>query len=131
MPLGLFEITAFSAVFPTIFEVKTVGKSMKIISTTKQEILFKSQLYEVSGFLHAKYEAASHLSGKVTNISNIDEVYIKFESVGGYPVNGIHESFHLSFSFGVPPGLTVSEENNSILFKKVKKKRSNISLRRW
>ena len=63
----------FKTLLKEVLNLKLTKKTMKTIPTTHQDIIFTSELNEVSGFTKKRCFAGTHLSKKPTNINNIDK----------------------------------------------------------
>ena len=76
-------------------------------------------LDDIDGFY--QLIAGWYKSDKPINITGIDEVHLKCDSIQGSIVNGIREPILYSFALSSPPGRKSYKEPRFKLFKKVNK----------
>ena len=70
---------------------------------------------------HYQLIAGSYKSDKPINITGIDKIHLKCNSIQGSIVNGIREPVLYSFAMSSPPGHKIYKEPRIKLFKKVNK----------
>ena len=100
-----------------------------------QTLIFteKSFFYTILGFSQSRsyhlddkdgfYQlmAGSYKSDKPVNITGVDKIHLKCDSIQGSIVNGVREPILYSFALSSPPGHKIYKEPRVKLFKKVSK----------
>ena len=109
--------------------------SLKSNLKTNQTLIFteKSFFYTILGFTRSRFYplddidgfyqliAGSYKSDKPVNITGIDKVYLKCDSIQGSIVNGVREPILYSFALSSPPVHKIYKEPRIKPFKKVNK----------
>ena len=65
--------------------------------------------------------AGSYKSDKPVNITGVDKIHLKCDSIQGSIVNGVREPILYSFALSSPPGHKIYKEPRVKLFKKINK----------
>ena len=138
---GIYEVidlnNTLKHILPDNVKVNITIDDIRLKSNLKinQTLLFteKSFFYTILGFTQSRsyplddidgfYQliSGSHKSNKPINITGIDKVHLKCDSIQGSIVNGIREPILFSFALSSPPGHKIYKEPRVKLFKKINK----------
>ena len=138
---GIYEVVdlnnTLKHILPDNVKINITIDDIRLKSNLKinQTLLLteKSFFYTILGFTQSRsyplddidgfYQliAGSYKSNKPVNITGVDKVHLKCDSIQGSIVNGIREPILYSFALSSPPGHKIYKEPRVKLFKKVKK----------
>ena len=138
---GIFEVVDLNNTLKYILpdnvkvSVKIDDIELKSNLKTKQTLIFteKSFFYTILGFTRSRsyplndiagfYQliAGSYKSNKPINITGIDKIHLKCDSIQGSIVNGIREPILFSFALSSPTGHKIYKEPRVKRFKKINK----------
>ena len=138
---GIYEVVdlnnTLKYILPDNVKVSVTIDDIRLKSNlkTNQTLIFteKSFFYTILGFTQSKFYplddidgfyqliAGSYKSDRPINITGIDKIHLKCDSIQGSIVNGIREPILYSFALSAPPGHKIYKEPRIKLFKKVNK----------
>ena len=138
---GIYEVNDFNNtlkhILPENVKVNITIDDIRLKSNLKinQTLLFteKSFFYTILGFTQSlsnplndidgfyQLIAGSYKSDKPVNITGVDKVHLKCDSIQGSIVNGVRDPILYSFALSSPPGHKIYKEPRVKLFKKVNK----------
>ena len=138
---GIYEVidlnNTLKYILPTNVKVSITIDDIRLTSNLKinQTLLFtnKSFFYTILGFTQCHQGPLNDIDGfyqiisgsykgdKPINITGIDKIHLKCDSVQGSIVNGVREPILYSFALSSPPGHKIYKEPRVKLFKKINK----------
>ena len=138
---GIYEVVGFNNtlkhILPDNVKINITIDDIRLKSNLKinQTLIFteKSFFYTILGFTQSRsyplddidgfYQliAGSYKSDKPVNITGVNKVHIKCDSIQGSILNGTREPILYSFVLSSPPGHKIYKEPRVKLFKKVNK----------
>ena len=133
---GIYEVVdlnnTLKHILPDSVKVSVTIDDIRLKSNLRinQTLLFteKSFFYTILGFTQSRsypledienfYQLVAGLykSGKPSNITGIDKIYLKCDCILGSIINGIREPILYSFAFSSPPGHKIYKEPRIKLF---------------
>ena len=138
---GIYEVielnNTLKYILPDNVKVNITKDDIRLKSNLKinQTLIFteKSFFYTILGFTQSRYYplddidgfyqliAGSYKSDKPVNITGVDKIHLKCDSIQGSIVNGVREPILYSFALSSPPGHKIYKEPRAKLFKKINK----------
>ena len=137
---GIYEVVdlnnTLKHILPDNVKINITIDDIRLKSNLKfnQTLIFteKSFFYTILGFTqsrsyplddidsHYQMIAGSYKSDRPINVTGIDKIHLKCDSIQSSIVNGIREPILYSFALSSPPGHKIYKEPRIKLFKKVK-----------
>ena len=136
---GIYEVidlnNTLNYILPDNVKVNITIDDIRLKSNLKinQTLLFTEKFYTILGFTQSRsyplddidgfYQliAGSYKRDKPVNITGVDKIHLKSDSIQGSIVNGVREPILYSFALSSPPGHKIYKEPRVKLLKKINK----------